>query len=142
MRVNTRFPVAVHALLLVAAYGEEVRVTSDFISRSAGINPVLIRNVFTKLKKAGILLTSAGRGRTRLARAAGTITLWDVYTAVESGNAKDIFTIHPNISPKCPVGRFISVNLTAHLEEVVDVMRKKMSKTTLATLLREFEANS
>ena len=142
MRVNTQFPVAVHILLLVAAYGDKIKVTSDFIAKSAGMNPVLIRNAFTKLKKAGLLLTSAGRGQTRLARAAGKITLWDVYTAVEPGGVGDIFRMHPNISSQCPVGRFISSNLTGHLEDVVDVMRKKMSRTTLGTLLTEFEANN
>lgn len=141
MRVSSQFPVAVHILLLVAAYDDELKVTSDFISQSAGMNPVLIRNVFTKLKKAGLLLTSAGRGRTRLAKTPGKITLWDVYTAVESGTAKDMFTMHRKISPKCPVGRLVSTNLTAHLEEVVDAMRRKMSRTTLATLLNELGAD-
>ena len=137
MRGNTQFAVAVHALMLVAAFGDEVKVTSDFISRSAGINPVLIRNIFTKLKTAGILLTSAGRGRTQLARPAVTITLWDIYTAVESGTSKDIFKIHQNMSPQCPVARFVSGNLTTHLDDVVKAMQGKMSKITLAMLVKE-----
>lgn len=141
MRVNTQFPIAVHTLMLVAAFGEEQKVTSDLISGSTGINPVLIRNVFTKLRKAGLLLTAAGRGRTRLAKPAADITLWDVYTAVESGSAKDIFKVHPNISPVCPVGRLVFTNLTARLEDAVAAMRAEMSKTTLATLLKDLETN-
>ena len=141
MRVNTQFPVAVHVLLLIAAYSDEFKVTSDFISKSSGINPVLIRNIFTKLKKAELLLTSAGRGRTRLARVPGKITLWDVYAAMEPGTAKGIFALHRNISQKCPVGRFISTKLTGHLEDTVTAMRSEMSKTNLATLLKDLAAS-
>ncbi len=141
MRGNTQLAVATHVLMLVGAYGNDIKVTSDFISGSAGINPVLIRNIFTKLKKAGILLTSAGRGQTRLARPAAEITLWDIYTAVESESSLDIFKIHRNTSPECPVGRFISANLVTHLDDAVLAMRAKMSQTTLATLIAELKAN-
>lgn len=80
------------------------KMTSEMISESTGANPVLIRQIFGKLKTAGLLQISTGRGITKLAKAPDEINLWDVYTAVEGDHADELFTFHQNISKECRVG--------------------------------------
>ena len=56
--MDTRFSVAVHALILIAE--SDVPLTSEQIAASAGVNPSYIRKVLTLLRNTGII--SAHRG--------------------------------------------------------------------------------
>ncbi len=56
--MDTRFSVAVHALILIAE--ADVPLTSEQIAGSAGVNPSYVRRVLASLRNAGIL--SAHRG--------------------------------------------------------------------------------
>lgn len=136
MRVSTQFPVAVHALMMVAAF-PETRITSEIVGQSTGCNPVVIRNLFPKLKKAGLLSVKAGRGKIELTRPIGEITLWDVYTAVESEQTEEIFKLHPHASDACPVGCHIRELLVSHLDDAVAAMRRELSAVTLGMLQGE-----
>jgi len=136
MRVSTQFPIAVHALLMIA-YFNDVRVTSDMVSASAGCNAVIVRNIFTKLKKAGILSVKTGKGGTSLARPDTDISLWDIYTAVETDETEEIFKFHTNISGVCPVGGNVKELLLGHFEHAVGAMKAELSKVTLSVLKKE-----
>jgi len=95
MRVSTQFPIAVHALLMVA-YFPDIRVTSEMVAESVGNNPVIIRNIYGKLKKADLLYVQRGTGDTKLKKPANEITLWDIYKAVETDVVSEVsnFPIH------------------------------------------------
>lgn len=136
MRVSTQFPVAVHIMLMVAGF-PDVKVTSEAAADSAGCNPVIIRNIFAKLKKAGLLNTKSGRGKTTIARPADEITLWDIYTAVESDATEELFKFHQRTSAECPVGSNIHALLMPHLNDAVAAMRDVLSKATLNDLVKE-----
>ena len=136
MRVNTQFPIAFHALMMIACF-KEARVTSDMIAQSAGCNAVTIRNIFVKLRKAGLLSVKTGTGGTALGRPAEDITLWDIYTAVEVDQADEIFKIHANSSGACPVGGQVRSLLSPHLNNAVQAMKAELSKTSLRQLLDE-----
>ncbi|QQO08791.1 Rrf2 family transcriptional regulator [Breznakiella homolactica] len=136
MRVSTQFPIAVHILLMVA-YFKDIRITSDMVAASAGCNPVIVRNIFPKLKRAGLLSVRTGMGGTSLARPAKEISLWDIYTAVESDETEEMFKIHPNTSARCPVGSNIRGLLLSHLEEGIAALRKSLSKVSLADMKKE-----
>ena len=136
MRVSTKFPIAVHIMLMIAGF-PKLKITSDVLSESAGCNPVIIRNLFAKLGSAGLLNTKSGRGKTTLARPADTITLWDIYTAVESDATDEIFKLHQNTSETCVVGSNIHALLMPHLSDAVAAMKYSLSKVTLEDLKRE-----
>ena len=136
MRVNTQFPIAFHALMMIARF-KEARVTSDMIAQSAGCNAVTIRNIFVKLRKAGLLSVKTGTGGTALGRSAEDITLWDIFSAVESDKADEIFKIHPNSSGSCPVGGNVRSLLSPHLDNTVQAMKVQLSKVSLRQLLDE-----
>jgi DNA-binding IscR family transcriptional regulator len=140
MRVSTQFPIAVHALLMIANFPEK-RITSDMVAESAGCNAVIIRNIFTKLKKAGLLAVKTGTGGTALAKPIDKTSLWDIYIAIETDETDEIFKIHPHTSGHCPVGSNIRGLLLTHLDDAVDAMKAELSKVTLDKLIEELKAN-
>lgn len=137
MRVSTRFPIAVHALIMITAFSPYRKVNSDFISQSTGINAVIIRNIFTQLKKAGLISVSPGRGGTTPGKAPEQISLWDIYTTVEDERTDEIFKFHDNLSPHCPVGGNIYDLLYSHLDDAVKAMQNELSKVTIADLIAQ-----
>ena len=108
MQMTSKFTTAVHILTCIDVFGEQMRVTSEFLSGSTGVNAVIIRNVLAQLKSAGIVNTRQGSGGAHLAKALDDITLYDVYTAVECvDNEGGLFHCHENPNAQCPVGRDI-----------------------------------
>lgn len=81
MRAGLQFTVAIHALMLVSFFDQD-EITSKKVAMSIGCNPVIVRNVFVKLRKAGLLRPGTGRARTKMMRPPEEITLEDVYHAV------------------------------------------------------------
>ncbi|MHD0396695.1 Rrf2 family transcriptional regulator [Staphylococcus simulans] len=141
MRVSTQFPIAVHALLMIA-YFPNIRVTSDMVAESVGKNPVIIRNVYKKLKDADLLTVQRGVGTTELTRPANEITLWDVFKAVETDQVDEIFKFPETLSGVCLVGGSIRELLSIHLQQAIDELKRALSKTTIEELRFEIEAHN
>ncbi|MCW4030170.1 MAG: Rrf2 family transcriptional regulator [Candidatus Bathyarchaeota archaeon] len=137
MRTSTRFPIAVHTLMIIAAFTNQQKVNSDLISQSTGVNPVIIRNIFTQLKKANLISVSPGPGGTTLTKKPQQITLWDIFTAVETKKTEDIFRFHGNVSPNCPIGSNVHELLYSHLDDAVEALKKELSSVTIADLIKE-----
>ena len=57
MQITSKFTAAVHILTCIEVFGGEMRVTSDFLSGSTGVNAVIVRNVLGQLREAGIVET-------------------------------------------------------------------------------------
>lgn len=138
MRVSTQFPVAVHAMLILA-YSPEMRVTSDLIAESAGCNAVIIRGIFSKLKKANLISVRAGTGGTSLAKPTEEISLWDVYAAVESEETDELFKFHANMSKTCAIGSNVRDLLVSHLDKAVAAMKAELSVVSIADLVGELK---
>lgn len=136
MRVSTQFPIVCHALLIIALFPDK-KVTSEMVAESAGCNAVIVRNIFTKLKKAQLLLIKVGRGNTTLAQPTEKISLWDIYTAIETDKIKSMFKMHTNASQSCPIGSNVHGLLLHHLEDGVHAMKQELSKVTLRTIMNE-----
>ena len=135
MRSDSQFTVAIHTLILVEYYRDE-SITSDLVARSIGCNPVIVRNVFTKLSKAGILNPGMGRKKTELAVPADRITLRDVFAATQSLHVEHMFGMYaPN--SQCPVGPDIHRILTDRLENARDSILKELESTTIADMVSD-----
>lgn len=140
MKISVRFTAAVHTLLCIQYFEKDMRVTSDFISGSTGVNAVIIRKILLQLQKAELVKTAAGIGGSHLARTADKITLLDIYNAINKGeDEREVFNFHPNPNTKCPVGNKIHKVLDPALENVQKAMENEMRKTTLADLLNGIE---
>ncbi len=137
MRISTKFPVAVHTIMIIAALSDKQKINSDIISESTGVNAVIIRNIFMSLKKANLILVSPGPGGVKLARNPETITLWDIFTAVEFIETEDIFKFHQNPSEHCLIDSNIYGLLKNHLDDAVEAMKIELSNVTISMLVDE-----
>lgn len=75
MQISSRFTIASHILVLLALEGEKEKQTSTSIAGSVGVNPVIIRNILSQLKEAGLVEVARGVGGARLAQDPDQITL-------------------------------------------------------------------
>ena len=106
MQFSSRLNLASHILLYLATYQEKEKVTSEVLSDTTGANPVNVRKTLCLLKEAGLVQTKPGVGGTSLARDPKDITLADIFDAVEDQDT-ELFPMHQNPNPNCPVGRTI-----------------------------------
>src|SRR5436309_3391013 len=91
MAVNTQFSIAVH-LMAASGYHCGEDTTSSRLALSVNTSPSFVRRVVSKLAKAGLIQTTTGKsGSCRLARDAKSISLLDIYRAVD---APKVFSIH------------------------------------------------
>ena len=137
MRVSTKFPVAVHTIMIIAAMSSIRKINSDIISESTGVNAVIIRNIFKSLKQANIILVSPGPGGTKLARNPKDITLWDIFSAVEPIYTDDIFKFYKQPDEYCLIGGNIYSILKHHLDDSINALKEELSKVTIAMLVDE-----
>lgn len=139
MRTSSRFAIAVHVLMAIATFQDKHKVTSGLLAESTGVNAVIIRNIFSKLKKADLIQVTPGPSGAKLAARPEQISLYDIYTAVEDDISTDIFGIHHNIPDHCPLGRNVTSLLTGHLITAASAMKKELSSVSLLDLLNELQ---
>lgn len=131
MQISSRFTLAVHIFACIEAFGDENKVTSDFLAASANVNPVIIRKILGQLKGAGLINVARGTGGTTLAKPLGEITFLDIYMAVECVDNGDLFHFHENPNPECPVGGNIHNILDDKLQRVQRAMERELASITL-----------
>lgn len=133
---NSRFAVAIHTLVMLAAAAGKP-TSSDYIASSVGTNPVLIRRLMGELRAAGIVDSRAGAtGGFVLAKPAERVALDEVYRAVEDA---PLFSRHGNANLNCPIGRAVGPLLDRVLGQAEVAMLHSLEHTTLADLLRSQE---
>lgn len=104
MSISSRFSVGIHILSLLEVNKTGIN-SSEFIANSVNTNPVVIRKIMGMLKSAGLVKIKPGIAGAELARGLSDITLFDVYKAVNVVNENELFSIHENPNPDCPVGK-------------------------------------
>ncbi|ACO48077.1 Rrf2 family transcriptional regulator [Deinococcus deserti] len=132
--MNSQYAIAVHILTLISLYPHNAR-TSDEIAASVGVNPVVVRNVMSLLRKAGLLDTRQGSPGARLIRPPEAITLLDVYHAVNAPEL--VFKLHDQPHPQCPVGGNIQAALTTVLGNAQQAMEDHLATVTLADIMAD-----
>ena len=137
MQVSSRFTIAIHIFSCINTFESEYKITSDFLSSSIQVNPVIIRKLLGQLKEAGLIEVKRGSGGASLAKEPGEITLLDVFNAVESLDGGMLFHFHENPNPDCPVGRSIHPVLDGRLEQIQRAMEKEMQSITLEDIFND-----
>lgn len=140
MQISGRFTIAVHILTCIDYFHDEHSITSEFIASSVGVNPVIIRQIISQLKSAGLIEVLRGKKSINLLRRSEDITLYDVYEAVESVKGK-LFRFHENPNPKCPVGKNIHIALDNRLDEIQKALEEKMKTITLNDIAAKIDKN-
>ena len=131
MQISGRFTIAVHILTCTDYFHDDCTVTSGFLASSIGVNPVVVRQEISRLKRAGLVEVVGGGEGIILARPLEEITLYDVYLAVESVKDGELFRFHENPNPDCPVGKNIHHALDWALDEVQSSLEEKLRGITL-----------
>jgi DNA-binding IscR family transcriptional regulator len=60
--VNSQLTITTHIFAVLAHHNDDDAVTSDMLAKGFGTNPVAIRRVLSKLKKAGLVASCRGAG--------------------------------------------------------------------------------
>ena len=138
MQISSRFTIALHILTCIEEFKNDYKITSDFLSSSINVNPVVIRRILQKLKSAGIITVARGNvGSMEINKDLKDITFYDVYKAVDCVDDEGLFHFHENPNPLCPVGRNIHNVLDNRLNAVQKAMENEMKKSTLADVINE-----
>ena len=132
--VPTRFAVAAHILLMVAADGLEPS-TSQRLATSINTNPVVVRRITGQLARAGLVRVRRGPGGAELVRPPEQITLEDVWRAVNPGPPRPLLPLHANPDPLCPVGCRVHAVLGEAFGAAERALERALARTSLADLL-------
>jgi Rrf2 family protein len=137
MLSSSRFVVAIHALSVLARRAGCGPVCSNAIATSVHTNPVVIRRLMCELERSAIVKSTAGRtGGFELARAAPSISLADVYNAVEDESMFRMHKTDPNAD--CPVACQLQTVLAKPLRAAQQAMTQALGATTLDDVVKEF----
>jgi Rrf2 family protein len=133
MLSSSRFVVAIHALSVIARAGGRNPVCSSVVAESVNTNPVVIRRLMRDLEKAALVSSSTGRaGGFTLSREPGSITLADIYRAVEEEGTFRLHKTDPQ--SRCPVGCQILKILSVPLQSAESALAHSLAKTTLSDI--------
>lgn len=138
MQLSMKCSVAVHCLIFIHEAKGTVKVTSALLAQSTGVNPVVIRNILSALKKAGLITVARGTGGAELCRALEEITLYQIYSALEPKGLTGLIGIHACDQRPCPVARNIRQVLQGPYHKIEDAIRQAMEEVTLASMLDQF----
>lgn len=132
MKRNSRLSLALHTLSHMAGEPGRVRTSSD-IADHAGTNPVVVRRVLGKLREAGLLSSEKGHaGGWQLAKSADSITLADVYVALDerlvSGSGDIGEPSH------CSVETDLQARVAEVLDDIEVTLVERLRETTITDL--------
>jgi Rrf2 family protein len=135
MAPNSRFAVAVHVMTGLA-HNRGKWISSPALAGSVRTNPVVIRRLLIKLRRSGLIRAHTGKaGGVQLARRPESITLLDIFRAVEGGS--------PFVLPDKPENKACEVScamkslLSAVLAETDRAISKSLERVRLSDLERE-----
>jgi len=130
---SSRFPLAVH-LLVALSFRPEDFISSDSLSGTVRANPVVVRRIAASLRRAGFVVSQPGvAGGVRLAKASRSISLLDVYRAVDAG---ELFRMH-NPNPGCPIGKRIPGALAEVLPKATQAFEQSLADVSVEDVARK-----
>lgn len=112
----------------MAGEPDRIRTSAD-IADHAGTNPVVVRRVLGKLRKAGLLSSERGHsGGWRLEKPAETITLADVYLALDEKLVSGNSVLDPT---HCSVETGLQARLAEVLDDIEECLVERLRETTI-----------
>lgn len=140
MQISMKCSVAVHCLIFIHEAKGIAKVTSNLLAESTGSNPVVIRNILSALKKAGLITVPRGTGGAELCADPSQITLYQIYSALEPNGVTSIIGIHPCDGRPCPVAQNIRKVLEKPYHKIEDAVKQAMEEITLQSMIDDFHS--
>lgn len=140
MQLSMKCSVAVHCLIFIHEAKGIAKVTSNLLAESTGSNPVVIRNILSALKKAGLITVPRGTGGAELCADPSKITLYQIYSALEPDGVTSIIGIHSCQGRPCPVAQNIRKVLQGPYGKIEDAVQKTMESITLQSMIDDFHS--
>lgn len=135
MAYSTKLSDALHLLVFIEErQGRDL--SSAAIARSLATNPSSVRQMMGRLKRAGLTVGVVGHAMPRLARDPESITMLDVYRAVEGD--KPLLHLDTHTNPDCGLG----VNVQAAIGEMFDRVQRRsedaMNEVSLSQIIESY----
>mgnify|MGYP000001532303 FL=1 len=140
MQISIKCSVAVHCLIFIHEAKGIAKVTSNLLAQSTGSNPVVIRNILSALKKAGLITVTRGTGGAELCADPSQITLYQIYSALEPNGLTSVMGIHPCEGRSCPVAQNIRKVLEPPYHKIENAVKNAMEEITLQSIIDDFHA--
>ena len=138
MQISIKCSVAVHCLIFIHEAKGIAKVTSNLLAESTGSNPVVIRNILSALKKAGLITVPRGTGGAELCADPSQITLYQIYSALEPDGVTSIIGIHPCDARPGPVAQNLRKVLEPPYHKIEDAVKEAMEEITLQSMIDDF----
>lgn len=138
MQISMKCSIAVHCLIFIYEAKGIAKVTSSLLAQSTGCNPVVIRNIISSLKKAGIITVARGTGGAELCKDPSEITLYMIYSSLEPLGLSSLIGIHQCQGRACPVAKNIHYVLNKPYQKIEESIRKTMENITLKSMIDDF----
>lgn len=87
------------------------------------------------LREAGLIEVAAGTGGIKLTREPDRITLLDIFRAAEPVKDGELFKMHEDTAPRCPVGGNIAELLGGYFQGAQGAMEAELGRSSLQDLL-------
>lgn len=141
MQISMKCSIAVHCLIFIYEAKGITKVTSNLLAESTGSNPVIIRNIISSLKKAGLISVARGTGGAELCMQPSEITLYQIYNALEPDGLSALIGIHPCKDRKCPIAQNIQKVLQSPYQKIEDNIKETMKDITLQSIIDDFHTS-
>lgn len=129
MKRNSRLSLALHTLSHMAGDPGRVRTSAD-IAEHSSTNPVVVRRVLGRLREAGLLTSEKGHaGGWRLAREPDSITLADVYLALDE---RLIAAGSDDHAPMCSLENALHSRVSSIMNEIEQNLVDRLRETTIS----------
>ena len=130
--ISGKFAITIHILTLLSKFTDEF-LSSEFISSSINMHPVLVRKEIANLKKNNIVESKEGKnGGIKLAVASKNISLDAIFKMTFETISLGFSKNEPN--PSCTVGKQIHKNL----ENLYEDLNNKISLQLMDISLEDF----
>ena len=138
MQISMKCSIAVHCMIFIHEAQGIAKVTSGLLAESTGSNPVIIRNILSALKKAGLITVPRGTGGAQLCREPSEISLYQIYEALEPRGVMGLIGVHACQDRPCPVAQNIGKVLKKPYGEIENAVKETMEKITLQSMIEDF----
>ena len=135
MAYSTKLSDALHLLVFIATE-QGADLSSTAIAKSLAANPSSVRQLMGRLRRAGVITSVTGHARPALARPAQSISMLDVYHAVEG--TKPLLHLDTHTNPACGVGVNAQLVIGERFRDVQQAAENAMANISLAQIIEQY----